>query len=271
MLIKVLFEENRQKILGKKKIDINQRINFHMSNDDIINIRKYLEKPEVNEFIRELWNYKEKTIEQIGWEIQRKLNIELQISKSFIAGFKNGIEQTIYEILGYKGAEHHGIDKLRGHPRTMELIPDDFFWDHADDLGPFGNDDGDSALADYRDWRMDNPGVPIKDYLIEVFEYIGEMELMDYNKNILDRDLIKSHIDANPLWWTLNIFKLDLYLIGTGFGQLADEGKIDEDIKPILGLAIERLIITSELDTKFKYRDEYTSNLNILKKVLEKA
>ena len=60
-------------------------------------------------------------------------------------------------------------------------------------------------------------------------------------------------------------------MIAAGFGQLVDEGKIDEDIKPILRLAIERQIIATELDTNFKFRDEYTSNLNILKKVLEEA
>lgn len=32
--------------------------------------------------------------------------------------------------------EHYGIDVEYAHPRAVELIPEDFFWDCCDELAP---------------------------------------------------------------------------------------------------------------------------------------
>ena len=50
--------------------------------------------------------------------------------------------------------ERYGIRKEFAHPRAIELIPDDFFWNCVDELSPFGSDEGDTALAEYREWRL---------------------------------------------------------------------------------------------------------------------
>ena len=49
-----------------------------------------------------------------------------------------------------------GIDIQKAHERAVELIPDDFFWDTSDDLTPYGNEYGDTALAEFREWRPKN-------------------------------------------------------------------------------------------------------------------
>ncbi len=33
--------------------------------------------------------------------------------------------------------ESYGINKEFAHPRAIELIPEDFFWDCVDELAPF--------------------------------------------------------------------------------------------------------------------------------------
>jgi uncharacterized protein YfeS len=47
--------------------------------------------------------------------------------------------------------EIYGIDKAHANKRAIELIPEEFFWSCIDELSPFGSDEGDTALAEFRD------------------------------------------------------------------------------------------------------------------------
>jgi uncharacterized protein YfeS len=56
--------------------------------------------------------------------------------------------------------EKYGIDINHAHERAVELIPEEFFWSCIDELAPFGSDEGDTALVEFRDWRKQNPKIP---------------------------------------------------------------------------------------------------------------
>lgn len=162
----------------------------------------------------------------------------------------------------------YGINKANAHSNAIELIPEDFFWSGDDELAPFGSDEGDMALSEFRDWRKDNPNSPTYDCLKLTVESIFGKNIMEYDENILDKNLIKNQINEDTFMAHQNIYKVDISIIATGFAQLVDEGKIDTRNKPLLQLAINRQKICTELDETIKNREIYRKNLEVLERVL---
>ena len=167
--------------------------------------------------------------------------------------------------------EKYGIDIENAHPRAIELIPEEFFWSCIDELAPFGSDEGDTALAEYRDWRKANPDTPTIEYLKWVIESVGEMDFADYNQNLLDRDLIKSQLQDDEFDDQQYIYTLDNSVIATGFAQLVDEGIIEGQNKPIIQLALDRQKIWAELSEGWEYAKVYMDNLTVLERALNRA
>ena len=167
--------------------------------------------------------------------------------------------------------EKYGIDIDNAHPKAIELIPEDFFWSCVDELAPFGSDEGDTALAEYRDWRKENPTTPTLECLKWVIEGVGEMEFEEYNSAILSRSKIKSQLEDEDFDDQQYIFTLDISVIATGFAQLVDEGIIEEENKKIIQLAIDRQIIWAELSDGWEHLKEYSLNLKVLERALKAA
>ncbi len=165
--------------------------------------------------------------------------------------------------------EKYGIDNA--HQRAIELIPEDFFWSCIDELAPFGSDEGDTSLAEFRDWRKENPTTPTLECLKWVIESVGEMEFVHYNSEILSRTNIKSQIEDEDFNDQQYIYVLDNSVIATGFAQLVDEGTIETQNKKIIQLAIDRQIIWAELSEDWEHSKEYISNLKILDRALKTA
>jgi len=167
--------------------------------------------------------------------------------------------------------EFYGINKENAHPRAVKLIPEDFFWNCTDALAPFGSDEGDVALSEFRNWKKKNPNLPTYECIKWAIEDIGEMNISEYNEEILDRNLIKKQIQDDEFMDEYYICTVDISAIATGFGQLVDEGEIDERNKPIIQLAISRQKIWAELSKNWNLRNEYIQNLNVLERVLKEA
>ena len=167
--------------------------------------------------------------------------------------------------------EPYGIDKGYAHKRAIELIPEEFFWSGIDELAPFGSDEGDMALSEFRDWKKQNPNTENFECIKWTIEGVSEKSLSDYNEKILDRSLIKSQLEDENFNDQQYIFTVDISVIATGFGQLVDEGKIDKKNKPIIQLAIDRQKIWAELATDWEHRTEYIENLNVLDRALKVA
>jgi uncharacterized protein YfeS len=165
----------------------------------------------------------------------------------------------------------YGIDIENANKRAIELIPDDFFWDCTDELAPFGSDEGDTALAEFREWREANPSTPTLACLQWTIEGVGEMEFADYNESLLSPEKIKSQIKDEDFDDQQYIFTLDVSVIATGFGQLVDEGIIDIQNKPVISIALDRQIIWAECMKPWEHADRYIANLQILKQALVKA
>lgn len=164
-----------------------------------------------------------------------------------------------------------GIDKDRAHPRAIEIIPDEFFWDCTDDLAPFGSDEGDTALAEYRDWRRENPGEALVECLVWTIEEVGEIDASQYTDAIFDEATVRAQVedpdfDDQQLIWTT-----DVSVIATAFGQLADEGQIDPTAKPYAERALKRLIAWARAQEDWEHAEEYIGNLVRLQGALAEA
>jgi uncharacterized protein YfeS len=164
--------------------------------------------------------------------------------------------------------ELYGIDKKHANKRAIEIIPEEFFWSCIDELGPFGSDEGDTALTEFRQWRKLNPTVPTIECLKWTIEQVGEIKYQEYDEHLLSKEIIQSQINDQSFDDRQFIFTLDISVIATGFGQLVDEGVIDKQNKPIINLAIDRQIHWSELQKDWSHSEQYISNLNVLKRAL---
>lgn len=167
--------------------------------------------------------------------------------------------------------ESYGIVKENAHQRAIELFPQDFFWSCIDELAPFGSDEGDMALSEFRDWKKANPNTATYECLKWTIEGVSEQSMSKYNKNILDRDRIKAQIKDENFNDQQYIFTVDISVIATGFGQLVDEGVIDINNKPVIQLALDRQIIWAECLTDWTYNQDYIENLKILSQALSLA
>lgn len=179
-------------------------------------------------------------------------------------------------MVRYYEEDGYGINKQNAHPRALELIKEEFFWDCSDELAPFGSDEGDTALSEFRDWKDENQNEPVFECIKWTIEGVGEIHLKDYNERLLDRDLIEKQIADVNFDVEQYIFTLDVSIIATGFGQLVDEGKIDKEIKPFIRIAIERQKLWAKISEQEnvwyeKSADNYVERMNMLLKVLNIA
>jgi uncharacterized protein YfeS len=167
--------------------------------------------------------------------------------------------------------EQYGIDIEYAHDNAKALIPEDFFWSNIDESAPFGSDEGDTALAEFRDWRKLNPGTQTIECLKWVIENVGEMVFPDYNTSLLDQKRIRKEIEDEDYDDQHFIYTLDTSVIATGFAQLVDEGIIEPGNKPIIQLAIDRQKIWASLSGDGEFADQYVRNLNVLERALKLA
>ena len=113
--------------------------------------------------------------------------------------------------------------------KSCRLVLQEFFWDYTDEFAPVGSDEGDMALTELRDWKKENPNRTTYEYLKWTIESVGEMELFSFSEKLLDKELIKSQIEDPEFDDHQYIFRLDMSIIATGFDQMVDERKIDEE------------------------------------------
>ncbi len=163
------------------------------------------------------------------------------------------------------------IDKKKAHKKALELLTDDLFWDTSDELTPFGNEFGDTALNDYRAWREESPKLSLVEFLKEVIEDLGEMEFSDYTVKILDKAVIGNLLTDEEYDVEQLFDGLDNSIVAACFAQLIDEGKIDKDAKRLMRIALERQMIAHSLGLYDEdLSKEYLGNLKVMKEVIEK-
>ena len=163
------------------------------------------------------------------------------------------------------------IDRKKAHPRALELAPDEFFWSNHDELGPFGSDEGDTALHDYRAFRKRQKSSTQYHCLVWAIESVSETRIAHYTRHILDEAKVRAQISDPDIDDQQYIYTVDVTAIATGFGQLVDEGKIDPECKDFIALAIERQILWTRLQPQWQHGAAYLQNLHRLSQILRDA
>lgn len=193
----------------------------------------------------------------IGADLKRPTNNQ----KAFVGRIQQDMEED----------DNYGVNIEKAHPRAVELVPEEFFWSGIDELSPFGSDEGDMALAEYRDWRVENPKGSALEAIIWTIESVGEINIDEYNDSILNSNLIQQQLENKDFDDQQYIYTVDISVIACGFGQLVDEGKIDFNCKPLIGRAITRQKIWAGLSVEWSHATEYINNMNVLERVLHQA
>jgi uncharacterized protein YfeS len=124
------------------------------------------------------------------------------------------------------------FSKKTAHPAAVFTMTEEWYWDQADELSPFGNDDGSDALHLFKTWRHDHADEEPADFLPELENHWGiSLAHMHSDK---EEDLEKTR-NKNPYYTNM-----DQAIIGVAFGQLVLEGKISAQLKELALKAIRR-------------------------------
>lgn len=154
----------------------------------------------------------------------------------------------------------YGVNIETASPKALSLFPkDSFFWDCVDELAPFGSDEGDTALDEWRQWRKDNKNTPALEYLQAMIGELSGKPFTAYNESIATKKAVKALYNDDDVDFEYEVDTLDISIIATGFGQLLDEGCIDMSIKLFVEIAINRQLMANSLD---RYNEEVTQKYN---------
>lgn len=160
--------------------------------------------------------------------------------------------------------QSESTDREHAHPVARDLMKEDWLWSVTDEDSPFGNDDGADAVALYRDWREAHKKESI---MTGVRNVCSRLEMpFDEWCQVSEAAI---HGDAG----SHNFFTVapgDLMLIAIAFGQLADEGYVDPELRKWGLHAIENEQIPTMCD-RWIDKGERKNRLEVMKSILMKA
>ena len=156
------------------------------------------------------------------------------------------------------------LTRKTAHHRAAEIMKEDWYWDEADDLSPFGNDEGSDAFYSFRDWRIQNPNVEPSLYFVELQNTWG---LSFTHKDVTSEEELKEIETSNPFY-----HNVDAAIIAVALGQFALEGKMSARLKDLGIKAVNRTLSPSYLaDFDSKNGKEYQRRLQSIKKIFENS
>lgn len=124
----------------------------------------------------------------------------------------------------------------QAHPLAQRLMDEDFYYSPFEEIGPFVSDDGADTFAGFSSWRPANPQESPLVYL--------QQQLRDWNYppfDLYQRDTvqIEQYIQQHEIEITL-LVGMDATIIALAFGQLYLEGEIDEQLRELAKISIDR-------------------------------
>jgi uncharacterized protein YfeS len=140
--------------------------------------------------------------------------------------------------------EDDGSSLENYHPNFVQLLKSTFYYDHADDFSPFGNDDGFDQLYNLEEWYRDNKkkGTIVK-WLYKTINDFGFKVTSEAASQILDETILDQFEDVDPDF--LNC--MDNTIIATAFGQFKISGELDKELKDLTLTALKRQRILEEM------------------------
>jgi uncharacterized protein YfeS len=159
------------------------------------------------------------------------------------------------------------------HPRAIELAHYGFFWSSIDELAPFGSDEGYDGLTSYQDWKEINPNGRLKNFIEWTLQQWLRPE-DKYDQSILEDENIGKLVNDPSVNIFSDVFNLDTSIISAGFGQLILDGKIDQEAKLYIELALKRRAHTKlyeHITDDVEYINKVKLYSQVLNEILKKA
>ena len=129
------------------------------------------------------------------------------------------------------------------HPKAIEFVTFEFFWDVLDENAPFGSDEGYEGFVYYWEWEDKNRETPLEICLFEFLsEYFSkenakrmiELSFVPYESFLLEADnYMESKLYDHFLY-------LDQFTIAIGFGSFVKYGKVHPSFKEHMIYSLER-------------------------------
>jgi uncharacterized protein YfeS len=155
------------------------------------------------------------------------------------------------------------LTKKTAHPRAVEIMKEDWYWAEADDLSPFGNDDGSDAFYSFREWRKAHKTIEPASFLIELENSWG---MSFAHKEIVSEEELKQIQKVNP-----HYRNVDAAIIAVAFGQVVLEGKISDRLRDLGAKAIDRTLLPIGTEGMDKENEiEYRKRLTTMREALQK-
>lgn len=157
------------------------------------------------------------------------------------------------------------LSPANAHPNAQKLLTEDFYWSSVEETGPFGSDDGSDAFYGFVEWRGENKDESPVTYVNELIE---EWDYPRFDLGVTDAMVVRQLLSDIPARLLIG---QDNAVIAVGFGQFVLEGKIDNDIRELTKLAIQREL-TAELIDSFvsNYREIRKTQLEKMMVVVDK-
>jgi uncharacterized protein YfeS len=153
------------------------------------------------------------------------------------------------------------------HPVAKKLMTDSFFFSPIEETAPFGSDDGSDTYASFQDWRKTHSNESIITFLKEHIDYWGYPK---FDIEETDLEKLKPYLKQDEM--NIQYMKgIDQAIVASAFGQLYLEGKIDEDIKKLAIISINRELLPGILKLWGNYENTRKENLNKLLSVLNEV
>ncbi len=205
-------------------------------------------------------------------------------------------------------AEKFEYKRTKAHRNAQVLMDEEFYWSPIAQSGPFGNDEGSEAAYSFERWRRTNSSRSPMHFLhdlIVTWEYpyfdLHELDTAKIGAYVADKDhlnekeietamaLLKARSDSSVSNLTDEelrdlvvhtaggmggdfLIGQDNAIIGTAFAQLALEGTIDEELKQLTAIALQRELLPMLLNTfERSYLETRAGQLTKMREVLGKV
>lgn len=159
----------------------------------------------------------------------------------------------------YDDPEGDALAKETSHPNFVKNMTADFYYDCTYDFSPFGNDDGADLLFNLEEFYQEKEGKGIKKWLFKTIDEYGFKYSSKGCSKILDESTLKQLQDEDPHF----INCMDNTIIAAAFGQIKISGQVNEDMKDLAKIAIQRQFIMNKQDDS-KETKEHNDCLNTM-------
>ncbi len=192
----------------------------------------------------------EKQIKQMGMPIAKYAIIEWQYL--LVASTpEEMVKPEVIWILSPKTA----------HPKAAVIMIEKWWWNPADDLSPFGNDDGADAFYIFKDWREGNKNTKSSLFI----KYLQKRWGMSFSHIEKDSETDLPEIEKENTFYR----NIDRAIIGLAFGQFVLEGTISPELKSLGIKAIKRTKTEFGMNGMTEgNKNEYRTRLDRMERIL---